>query len=104
MRPLLLLTTLLCVLCAALAEAQHNADMVKLCGRSFLRAVVYACGGSRWKRVTADEETLQSSNRHPRLRTTAVPAMDRRWRDQRQALMSVCCDLGCQMSDLFMLC
>lgn len=61
MRPLLLLTTLLCVLCAALAETQHNADMVKLCGRSFLRAVVYACGGSRWKRVTADEETLQSS-------------------------------------------
>lgn len=60
MRPLLLLTTLLCVLCAALAETQRNADMVKLCGRSFLRAVVYACGGSRWKRVT-EEEALQSS-------------------------------------------
>lgn len=61
MRPLLLLTTLLCVLCAALAETQRNADMVKLCGRSFLRAVVYACGGSRWKRLPAEEEALQSS-------------------------------------------
>lgn len=49
-------------------------------------------------------ENLLAGNRHPRLRTTDVPAMDRRWRDQKQALMSVCCDLGCQMSDLFMLC
>lgn len=61
MRSLLLLTTLLCLLCAALVETQHNANMVKLCGRSFVRAVVYTCGGSRWRRVTADEETLQSS-------------------------------------------
>ncbi|CAF96342.1 unnamed protein product, partial [Tetraodon nigroviridis] len=25
---------------------------VKLCGRSFLRAVVFTCGGSRWRRAT----------------------------------------------------
>lgn len=60
MRSLLLLTTLLCLF-AALAETQHNANRVKLCGRSFLRAVVYTCGGSRWRRVTADQESLQSS-------------------------------------------
>nr|ACA13594.1 relaxin family locus A type 2 [Tetraodon nigroviridis] len=108
MRSLLLLTTLLCLLCCV--ETQHNANTVKLCGRSFLRAVVFTCGGSRWRRATADGENTQSSenllagNRYSMLRTTAVAALDRGWRDQKQALMSVCCDVGCQMSDLFMLC
>lgn len=61
MRSLLLLAALLCVLCVALVETQPNANTVKLCGRSFLRAVVFACGGSRWRRVTSEEEALQSS-------------------------------------------
>ena len=25
---------------------------VKLCGREFIRAVIFTCGGSRWKRST----------------------------------------------------
>lgn len=34
---------------------------VKLCGREFIRAVIFTCGGSRWKRSTegdAGELTL----------------------------------------------
>lgn len=47
-------------------------------------------------------QNLSAGHRHPG--TTGAPTMDRQWRDQRQALMSVCCSLGCEMSDLFMLC
>lgn len=28
---------------------------VKLCGREFIRAVIFTCGGSRWKRSTEGE-------------------------------------------------
>uniref|UniRef100_UPI00398E4D1A relaxin-3a n=1 Tax=Pristiophorus japonicus TaxID=55135 RepID=UPI00398E4D1A len=32
-------------------EARNAALGVKLCGREFIRAVIFTCGGSRWKRV-----------------------------------------------------
>lgn len=44
-------------------QVRAEAKAVKLCGREFLRAVVYTCGGSRWRRflsetdVDADGET-----------------------------------------------
>lgn len=28
---------------------------VKLCGREFIRAVIFTCGGSRWRRSTDQE-------------------------------------------------
>ena len=28
---------------------------VKLCGREFIRAVIFTCGGSRWKRSLGEE-------------------------------------------------
>ncbi|KAF3702135.1 Relaxin-3 Insulin-like peptide INSL7 [Channa argus] len=31
---------------------------VKLCGREFIRAVIFTCGGSRWKRSTEGESDL----------------------------------------------
>ncbi|XP_069601591.1 relaxin-3-like [Ranitomeya imitator] len=43
---------------------------VKLCGREFIRAVIFACGGSRWKRLQQEDgmspgyrstDTLQDS-------------------------------------------
>lgn len=45
-------------------QVRAEAKAVKLCGREFLRAVVYTCGGSRWRRflsetdVDADGETM----------------------------------------------
>lgn len=31
-----------------------EATTIKLCGREFVRAVVFACGGSRWRRQLGD--------------------------------------------------
>lgn len=61
MRSLLLLAMLLCVLCVAQAQTQDNTNTLRLCGRAFLRAVVYTCGGSRWRRLMGEEETFQGS-------------------------------------------
>ncbi|XP_072925657.1 relaxin-3a isoform X1 [Hemitrygon akajei] len=33
------------------AEARNPGLGVKLCGREFIRAVIFTCGGSRWKRT-----------------------------------------------------
>ncbi|TMS09446.1 Relaxin-3 [Larimichthys crocea] len=99
MRSQLLLAMLLCLLCVAQVQTE---DTLRLCGRSFLRAVVYTCGGSRWRRLMG-EETFQDSSREPELKTT-LPAMNRHWRDQNEALISACCELGCRRSDLQMLC
>lgn len=41
---------LLCALCT-LTEVRGEMKVVKLCGREFIRAVVYTCGGSRWRRL-----------------------------------------------------
>lgn len=59
MRPLLLLAMLLCVLCAAQVQTQDSTNTLRLCGRAFLRAVVYTCGGSRWRRLVGEDQTLQ---------------------------------------------
>lgn len=42
--------------CLLVAEVQPIDDPtygVKLCGREFIRAVIFTCGGSRWKRSLA---------------------------------------------------
>uniref|UniRef100_A0A3Q3XAB6 Insulin-like domain-containing protein n=1 Tax=Mola mola TaxID=94237 RepID=A0A3Q3XAB6_MOLML len=104
MRSLLLLTVLLCVLFVAHVRTQDDTNTMRLCGRAFLRAVVYICGGSRWRRLVGEGKSLQSSGRVPQLKTNALPAMARHWRDQNQALISACCEVGCRWSDLSMLC
>ncbi|XP_026230829.1 relaxin-3-like [Anabas testudineus] len=105
MRSLLLLAMLLCALCMAQVQTQDNTNTLRLCGRSFVRALVYTCGGSRWRRLMAEEDILPDDNRQPNLlKRTEMPTMDRQWRDQKHALITTCCQLGCQMSDLSMLC
>ncbi|XP_072453367.1 prorelaxin-like [Notamacropus eugenii] len=32
---------------------------MKLCGREFVRAVIFTCGGSRWKRISMIQRSLQ---------------------------------------------
>lgn len=44
---------------ASLDRVQCNEDHslfygVKLCGREFIRAVIFTCGGSRWRRSVED--------------------------------------------------
>ncbi|EFB28636.1 hypothetical protein PANDA_009895, partial [Ailuropoda melanoleuca] len=64
--PLLLLLTVW-VLAGELwlrTEARASPFGVKLCGREFIRAVIFTCGGSRWRRadVLAPEATAPSTN------------------------------------------
>ncbi|CAB1417328.1 unnamed protein product [Pleuronectes platessa] len=99
MSSLLLLAMLLSVSCAAQAQTQDDANTLRLCGRAFLRAVVYTCGGSRWRRLMGGDNTLPEG-----IKTTDVPEMLRHRRDESQALLTVCCQLGCRRTDLSMLC
>ncbi|KAG7243625.1 hypothetical protein INR49_011182 [Caranx melampygus] len=39
-----------CLLVAGVQPMEDPSYGVKLCGREFIRAVIFTCGGSRWKR------------------------------------------------------
>ncbi|KAI3368573.1 hypothetical protein L3Q82_025580 [Scortum barcoo] len=106
MRALVVVPLLLCtVVCVDQVRAEVKA--VKLCGREFLRAVVYTCGGSRWRRFLSESdmdglptgeqsslESLSSSN----------PGSQLSRRDINNILTTVCCQVGCRKSDLTFLC
>ncbi|XP_072294158.1 insulin-like peptide INSL5 [Eucyclogobius newberryi] len=101
--PALLLLPLL--LCAALGPLQARAEVkaVKLCGREFLRAVVYTCGGSRWRRTGGDEDGEGGALGAETLGGRGLRA--ELWRrDMNSILTSVCCTMGCRKSDLSLLC
>ncbi|KAL2302008.1 hypothetical protein Nmel_011412, partial [Mimus melanotis] len=45
------LVALGCLVVLLLAREGHGeGNKVRLCGRDFIRAVVFTCGGSRWRR------------------------------------------------------
>uniref|UniRef100_A0A3Q3IX80 Insulin-like domain-containing protein n=1 Tax=Monopterus albus TaxID=43700 RepID=A0A3Q3IX80_MONAL len=102
MRFLFQLAMLLCGLCVAQVQTQDDPNTMRLCGRKLLRALVYTCGGSRWRRLTGGEDKVREGNREPNL--LKMSALDRHWRDQNQALITTCCQQGCRKSDLYMLC
>ncbi|XP_010174008.1 insulin-like peptide INSL5 [Antrostomus carolinensis] len=43
-------------------EVRGEGNTVKLCGRDFVRAVVFTCGGSRWRRHLSDYHYLFESD------------------------------------------
>lgn len=47
---LLVVLPLLLLAVVQVEQVRAEVKAVKLCGREFLRAVVYTCGGSRWRR------------------------------------------------------
>ncbi|MBN3284947.1 REL3 protein, partial [Polyodon spathula] len=55
MRAIVLGVLLLAVLSAS-TEVRGDMKVVKLCGREFIRAVIYTCGGSRWRRLLDEQE------------------------------------------------
>ncbi|XP_042341077.1 relaxin-3b [Plectropomus leopardus] len=62
---------------------------VKLCGREFIRAVIFTCGGSRWRRSIGDsaligEEAFDpwDTKPIPQLTGEQDPADAPAWRDQ----------------------
>lgn len=73
MRSSVVFGIMLCVLCVAQTESQNNPNALRLCGRSFVRALVYTCGGSRWKRLITEEGTqLRGKNLFNVDRSTAL--------------------------------
>nr|XP_009480724.1 PREDICTED: insulin-like peptide INSL5 [Pelecanus crispus] len=60
MRGTVLALALLALLIAA-CEGKGEGNTVKLCGRDFVRAIVFTCGGSRWKRHLTDYRYLFES-------------------------------------------
>ncbi|XP_062874933.1 relaxin-3a [Trichomycterus rosablanca] len=47
----------LCLLLAGVRAIDRPSYGVKLCGREFIRAVIFTCGGSRWRRsITSTDE------------------------------------------------
>ncbi|XP_042635497.1 insulin-like peptide INSL5 [Catharus ustulatus] len=56
------LLALSCLILLLLArEGEGEGNKVRLCGRDFLRAVVFTCGGSRWKRNLGEHRELRES-------------------------------------------
>ncbi|XP_063262860.1 insulin-like peptide INSL5 [Prinia subflava] len=55
----LALGCLVLLLLARQGTGEGNA--VRLCGRDFIRAVVFTCGGSRWKRLLAERHDPRGS-------------------------------------------
>ncbi|XP_056609051.1 relaxin-3a [Triplophysa dalaica] len=52
-----------CLLLAGVGALDSPSYGVKLCGREFIRAVIFTCGGSRWKRsLTNTDEILDLLN------------------------------------------
>ncbi|KAK6484544.1 insulin-like 5a [Huso huso] len=133
MRAVILCVLLLAVLSAS-TEVQGDMKVVKLCGREFIRAVIYTCGGSRWRRLldeqdltgVGSEAVLPSGNGIPECsdpqaynsqrqgtdseeplnyRTQAEGELSpRARRDLNQLLTTACCQWGCNKKDLSSLC
>ncbi|XP_076154972.1 relaxin-3a [Alosa pseudoharengus] len=50
-----------CVMACGAPALESPAYGVKLCGREFIRAVIFTCGGSRWRRSLRSTDLLQDS-------------------------------------------
>ncbi|CAL8365975.1 unnamed protein product [Boreogadus saida] len=98
--PVLVAVALWC--CVAEVRLQDQGYTLRLCGRELIRAVVYTCGGSRWRRLL---ETTDFGRTSPSLLGRSVdPNRGLQRRDVNQYLTFMCCQIGCRKSDLSKLC
>ncbi|XP_014899207.1 relaxin-3-like [Poecilia latipinna] len=113
MRSSLILGVLLCcLLCAANLQAEDSRNSMRLCGRALVRALVFTCGGSRWRRQLEEEEKgflpddfwEVKGEERDFVKSGELPGMDYHRRDQDQALITTCCQQGCRRNELSMLC
>ncbi|XP_041862732.1 insulin-like 5a [Melanotaenia boesemani] len=103
MRALVVFPLLLCaVVCVNQARAEVNP--VKLCGREFLRAVVYTCGGSRWRRFFSEPDMNGLPTGEQSLESLSSPGSEWTKRDINNMVTTMCCQVGCRKSDLTYLC
>ncbi|XP_026110446.1 relaxin-3-like [Carassius auratus] len=123
---------LLCVcgVCVRVSAERAGDFGVKLCGREFIRAVIFTCGGSRWRRSAhepglllldafqdaVDTERALSPDTETSL-AELLPVMmsdgpetlertrpDRRKRNFSMGLAGMCCNQGCTKNDIGLLC
>ncbi|KAK3556476.1 hypothetical protein QTP70_008327 [Hemibagrus guttatus] len=85
--PLLLLWAV-----CSVVQVQAEVKAVKLCGREFIRAVVYTCGGSRWRRLLTPQNDVfsleeQSSDED----LSESTGSDLSTRDLNPMMTNVCC-------------
>uniref|UniRef100_U3IKB1 Insulin-like domain-containing protein n=2 Tax=Anas platyrhynchos TaxID=8839 RepID=U3IKB1_ANAPP len=110
MRSTLLALAALALLAAA-RQAQGEGSAVKLCGRDFVRAIVFTCGGSRWRRDLADyqylfgdEEILNAKPETKRDVQRPRKMSMLRKREVAKLLTTSCCSVGCSERDISSLC
>ncbi|XP_062412005.1 insulin-like 5b isoform X2 [Sardina pilchardus] len=103
---LLPVTVLSMLLLATTVQAQSSGSTgLKLCGREFVRAVVYMCGGSRWRRDLTGPTSEGYYSDPTGLESTESPLeTQRQRRDMTQLLSAICCQVGCRKSDIIKLC
>ncbi|XP_009913573.1 insulin-like peptide INSL5 isoform X2 [Haliaeetus albicilla] len=83
MRGTVLALALLALL-VAVCEGRGEGNTVKLCGRDFVRAIIFTCGGSRWKRHLTDYHYLfESENPLPFSEENSGYADSSTYTDQR---------------------
>ncbi|XP_064003531.1 insulin-like peptide INSL5 [Pogoniulus pusillus] len=130
MRSMLLLLLALLAALAAAGEGRGEGTTVKLCGRDFVRAVVFTCGGSRWKRHLTDYHYLfegdkpllfsQDTKGYTDLSTSAVQRLETedtelqpkaeskssalKKREAAKLLTTSCCSIGCSEREISSLC
>ncbi|KAJ6662629.1 hypothetical protein lerEdw1_011766 [Lerista edwardsae] len=111
-------------LAMAISEVSTERRPVKLCGRDFVRAVVFICGGSRWRRQLTDYpedlldtsetdimepeahfgEFIQSRSESEKdLQGKQPRSMHKRHENVMQLSVS-CCAIGCTESHISSLC
>ncbi|XP_077381017.1 relaxin-3b [Festucalex cinctus] len=82
----------LCLLVALVDKVRpneaHSFYGMKLCGREFIRAVIFTCGGSRWRRSIGDSALigdeafdLWNANNFPQM-ASEQDTQSNVWRDQ----------------------
>uniref|UniRef100_A0A8D2L6I6 Insulin-like domain-containing protein n=1 Tax=Varanus komodoensis TaxID=61221 RepID=A0A8D2L6I6_VARKO len=121
--PLLLLAPLLLLHCASAQEE----EAVKLCGRDLVRAVIFTCGGSRWKRLSLQQQQplplgsaryellghapgskWKAKEQHPCQGFYKVPLSlclrGGQKRDISGGIAEVCCKWGCTRKEIGALC
>uniref|UniRef100_H0ZIR0 Insulin-like domain-containing protein n=1 Tax=Taeniopygia guttata TaxID=59729 RepID=H0ZIR0_TAEGU len=106
---------------------EGEGNKVRLCGRDFIRAVVFTCGGSRWRRhqdlrgeysptpAPAPPKSLQLQSNHS-MGCAHVPSPDPRASQgmgkqhilcspKIPALLATsCCNVGCSRTEISSLC
>uniref|UniRef100_A0A8C6YPV3 Insulin like 5 n=1 Tax=Nothoprocta perdicaria TaxID=30464 RepID=A0A8C6YPV3_NOTPE len=127
MKPEVLALALLAVLLAVTQQAHGDGAPVKLCGRDFVRAIVFTCGGSRWRRhrlgrtrqalsgLSLLSPAAESAEASPFAAAAEAPApgeqegaggraaaLERR--EAAKLLTTACCSVGCSEKDISALC